>query len=250
MRLALDHWIDTGGRLARFAGNFLWQIRMEDEGRTQVCHKYTAPETDPVVGTEDQHLMTCAWEMPQVNWPGAQTVGANGARGVYAGLGNCIGRGSGGFTVYRPEHWAFAGTYLGYGDVLGAQSRIYGYEVDGLDHIVKDGLPFVTGEDGASDGITILGMGLGTNEETDHNIWGEHLYIGKGEVEWKAKAIFGEVTPQTLDKSKRGNGVIIHWPRPRGEVFTAATCEWVMGLARHDRQVEQVTRNVLTRFCD
>ena len=33
-----------------------------------------------------------------------------------------------------------------------------------------------------------------------------------------------------------------------GEVFTAATCEWVMGLTRRDRQVEQVTRNVLNRF--
>ena len=30
----------------------------------------------------------------------------NGARGVYAGLGTCVGRGTGGFTVYRPRHWA------------------------------------------------------------------------------------------------------------------------------------------------
>ena len=32
------------------------------------------------------------------------------------------------------------------------------------------------------------------------------------------------------------------------EVFHAGTCDWVMGLARHDEAVMQVTRNVLNRF--
>ncbi len=250
MRLAMDNWVETGGRLARFAGNFLWQIRIEDEGRSQICHKYTALETDPVMNTDDQHLLTTAWESQAVDWPGAQTVGVNGARGVYAGLGNCVGRGSGGFTIYRPDHWAFRDSHLGYGDVLGAGSRIYGYEVDGLDHVIKDGLPFPTTDDGASKDILILGLGLGTNAEADHDVWGEHLYIGANELEWKAQTMFGEVTPETLDKSERGNGMMIHWPRRKGEIFSAATCEWVMGLTRRDPQIEQITRNVLRRFCD
>lgn len=248
MRQAVDDWVEAGGRAARFAGNFLWQIRMEDEGRRQVCYKYVAAEQDPVMGTDRQHLMTGAWEQPEVGWPGAQTFAANALKGVYAGLGNCVGRGSGGFTIYRPEHWALAGTHLGYGDVLGADSRIYGYEVDGLDYVVRDGLPLATGEDGASRDIEIIGQGLGTNAEADHGIWGEQLFIGDSDCQFKARALYGAVTPKTMDKAVRGNGVLVHWQRGRGAVFNAATCEWVMGLTRRDPQVEQITRNVLDRF--
>ncbi len=41
---------------------------------------------------------------------------------------------------------------------------------------------------------------------------------------------------------------MIHWRRGKGEVFNAATCEWVVGLAQGDRQVDRITRNVLDRF--
>ena len=250
MRDAVDSWVDAGGRVARFAGNFLWQIRLEAEGKTQVCYKYIATQVDPLMGSEQQHRLTGAWEVPEVNRPGAHTFGVNGLKGVYAGLGNCIGRGPGGFTIYRPEHWAFAGAYVGYGDILGANSRIFGYEVDGLEHIVADGLPYPSGKDAefGTAGLTILGVGLGTNIEADHQVWGEELYIGSADGAWKALALYGEVTPETLDKSARGNGMIIHWPRGKGEIFTAATCEWVMGLTRRDMQVERVTRNVLDKF--
>ncbi len=250
MRDAVDTYVDNGGHVARFAGNFLWQIRLENEGETQVCYKYTAVETDPVMNTNQQHLLTGAWEVPEVNRPGATTFGVNGLKGVYSGLGNCIGRGSGGFTIYRPNHWVFDQAHIGYGDVLGASSRIFGYEVDGLDYIIEDGLPFPVGKDAELAGLTILGVGLGTNEEADHGVWGETLYIGKTDAMWKAYALYGEVTPETVDKSLRGNGMMIHWPRGKGEIFTAATCEWVMGLTRGDMQVEQVTRNVLDRFIE
>ena len=248
MRNAVDTYVEGGGNVARFAGNFLWQIRLEDQGRTQVCYKYIAPESDPVMGTPDQHLLTGAWEIAEVDRPGATTFGVNGLRGIYAGLGNCVGRGNGGFTIYRPEHWAFAGAHLGYGDVLGASSRIFGYEVDGLDHVISDGLPFPTGTDGAALDIEILALSLGTNVEANHGIWGETLYIGSADAVWKARALYGEDSPETLERVSRGNGVIIHWRRGKGEIFTAATCEWVIGLTRGDASVEQVTRNVLDRF--
>ena len=62
--------------------------------------------------------------------------------GVYAGWSRCAAHGSGGFTVYRPEHWSVRDTGLGYGDVLGAASKIFGYEVDGIDYGMAEGLPF------------------------------------------------------------------------------------------------------------
>lgn len=233
--------------MARFAGNFVWQTRIEDQGRTQICYKYTA-EQDPLFGTDEEHLVSGAWEAAPVNRPGALTFGVNGLRGVYAGLGNCVGGGPGGFIVYRPDHWAFEDTNIGYGDVLGAGSRIFGYEVDGLDYNFEDGLPFPACSDGAVPEIENLGMGLATNIEEDHGHWGETLYIGSADAAFKAQALFGDITPETLDACRRGNGMIISWQRGKGEVFTAATCEWIAGLIRGDAQVEQVTRNVLDRF--
>lgn len=96
--------------------------------------------------------------------------------------------------------------------------------------------------------VDILALGLATNIDADHGIWGETLYIGLADAAFKAQVLFGEVTPETLDACKRGNGMIILWPRGKGEIFTAATCEWVAGLIRQDDQVEQITRNVLNRF--
>lgn len=113
---------------------------------------------------------------------------------------------------------------------------------------MEDGLPYPTCTDGAVPEITILAMGLATNIEADTGIWGETLYIGSADAAFKAQALFGKVTPETLDACTRGNGMIVHWPKGAGEIFTAATCEWVAGLIQGDPQVIAVTRNVLDRF--
>src|SRR5690606_26628277 len=105
--------------------------RMGDGGTSQTCYKYIAHEEDPVRGTADERFLTSAWEVPEIGRPGAQTFGVNGTRGIYAGFGHCAPRGAGGFTIYRDRHWAFEGAHLTYGDLLGADSRIFGYEVDG-----------------------------------------------------------------------------------------------------------------------
>jgi hypothetical protein len=59
MRDAVDNYVDGGGNVARFAGNFLWQTRIEDEGRRQICYKYTADQ-DTLAGTDQAHLVTGA----------------------------------------------------------------------------------------------------------------------------------------------------------------------------------------------
>ncbi|MEQ9260929.1 MAG: hypothetical protein RIG84_17720 [Roseovarius sp.] len=248
MRDAVERYVEGGGRVARFAGNFMWQTRIEDEGRRQVCHKYRATTDDPLMGTEAEHLVTGAMELAPVNRPGALTFGVNALRGIYAGLGHCAGAGAGGFTVYRPGHWAFAGAGLGYGDLLGAGARIFGYEVDGLDYRIEDGLPFPACTDGAVPEIEILAMGLATSAEADHGVWGQTLYIGEADAAFTAEGLHCAVTPETLASSSRGSGMIVSWRRGAGEIFTAATCEWVAGLVRGDAQVERVTRNVLDRF--
>ena len=85
-------------------------------------------------------------------------------------------------------------------------------------------------------------------EQKPSKITSATLYIGEEGGRWEAAALHGDPTEEQIASAARGNGVIVHWPRGRGEVFTAGTCEWVMGLKRGDRQVERVTRNVLDRF--
>ena len=248
MRDGLDAYTDAGGRVARFAGNFFWQVRLEDAGRRQICHKARARETDPMFRSDTPHLATLCWDAAELARPAALTMGLSGARGVYAGWGGCVPRGSGGFTVYRPEHWAFADTDLYYGDILGGRSRSFGYEVDGLDYVIREGLPAPTGADGAPPGIDILALGLAVTVEEDHGDHAPDLFIGTRDAEIVAEAVHGRATAALVDQIRRGAGMIATYTRGRGEVFNAGSVEWVAGLIRRDEQVERVTGNVLDRY--
>jgi hypothetical protein len=249
MRDAVDRFVEGGGRVARFAGNFLWQVRLEDGGRTQVCFKYRARKEDPLFNDpERRHLTTNAWEAPEVGRPGASTFGLNALRGVYVGWGGCVPRGPGGFTVYRPEHWAFAGSDLYYGDVLGGASKIFGYEVDGLDYTFRDGLPFPTADAGAPEGLEILAMGHASLLEEHHGNPGTDLFIGDEDLTFAAETLYGAANAEAMEKLRRSSGMIVTFPKGRGEVFHAGTCEWVAGLIDRDPYVERVTRNVIERY--
>jgi hypothetical protein len=159
-----------------------------------------------------------------------------------------VPRGTGGFTVYRPEHWSLAGSDLYYGDVFGGASRIFGYEVDGLDYLIKGGLPYPTETSGAQPGTEIIAMGLASLLEEDHGNPGSDLFIGNEDLAFAAETIFGEATPETMNELRRSSGMIVTFPKGKGEVFHAGTCEWVAGLIDRDPFVERITRNVLERF--
>lgn len=251
MRDAVDRFVDRGGRLARFAGNITWQTRIEDAGRTQVCYKYRARAEDPAYADPaERRRTTTAWEAVEVGRPGAETFGVNGLRGVYAGWGGAAPRQSGGFTVYRPDHWALAGADVFYGDVLGAEARVFGYEVDGLDYTIQNGLPVALGGDGAPEGVEIIAMGLATLLEEDHDGTqsGDAGGIGDADLIFAAEAIHGEATPETLAKRRYGSGMIVYFERGEGAVFTAGTCDWVVGLCDGAKDVSIVTQTVLDRF--
>ncbi|MBL6458267.1 hypothetical protein JMJ55_23290 [Belnapia sp. T6] len=248
MRLAIEAFVERGGRFARFGANFTWQVRLEADGLRQVCYKSNAPESDPIRETGDTARLTTAWEDRHVRWPGATTVGVNGLGGTYANWGRFTPRGSRGFTVYRPEHWAFAGTDLTYGDIFGAEARIFGYEVDGLDYTFRRGLPYPTGEDGAPPAIEILAMTPAVMGESPLESYGYRPYVGVHDWHEKAEMIYGTVNEETLEKSFHGSGMMVSMRRGQGEVLTAASCEWVMGLTRNCAYTQRITRNVLDRF--
>lgn len=249
MRDAVDNYVERGGHAARFAGNFMWQTRMEDEGRRQVCYKYRSRKEDPAyLQGGDVTRATNSWEAPEIGRPGSATFGLNATRGLYAGWGGCAPRGVRGFPVYRPEHWAFAGTGIYYGDLLGADSHVYGYEVDGLDFEIRGGLPYPTSDSGAPDGLQVLAVGMASQVEESADIPIEDQFLTDEDGRFSAETLFGDRSDASLEKVKRGNGMIVNFPRGKGEVFHAGSCEWVAGLLRQDPMVERVTQNVLDRY--
>ena len=247
MRDHVDAFVEEGGKVARFAGNFMWQIRLEDEGRRQVAYKYDAAALDPVAATEP-HRLTGAWEDPRVNCPGALTFGVNALRGIYGSFGGMAPRNPRGYTVFRPEHWAFVGTGLGYADMFGDEANIFGYEVDGLEYTFVNGLPEPLGTDGAPCGLQILAMGWATNAEHGRSEDAYSFMLGDGDARFRASILAPDLSDASVDLHSRGAGMVVHFHKGRGEVFTAATCEWVHGLMRSDIYTVMITKNVLERF--
>jgi hypothetical protein len=160
----------------------------------------------------------------------------------------CTPRGNRGFTVYRPDHWAFAGTDLQYGDLLGADSRIFGYEVDGLDYTFRHGLPYPSGADPVPEGLEILAMGVATNVEARRDFPAADLFLGDDSAHF-ARILYGSDSPEHVARTRYGSGMIAAFRKGRGEVFNAATTEWVHGLMCRDAAVETITRNALERAC-
>jgi hypothetical protein len=132
--------------------------------------------------------------------------------------------------------------------VLGAQSRIFAYEVDGLDYVMRDGLPYPAETERVPDGLEILALGLASNREVARNADPRSLFLGSEDCELHARILYGEVNDETIALAGRGSGMIVSLRRGRGEVFHAGSVEWVAGLLRRDPQVERVTSNVLNRF--
>ena len=198
MRDHLEAWLDRGGKLARFAGNFFWQTRLSDDLLVQTCYKTTAEVADPMAGSQ---RLTSYWDHPRVGRPAAATMGLTGSMGVYAGWSRCAAHGSGGFAIYRPEHWAMAGTGLGYGDVLGATSKIFAYEVDGIDYTMTHGLPFAAEGCGLQGALAIVGLSPATALSYATGDHDRDAFIGAGDAEDLALRLYGGISAETTARA-------------------------------------------------
>ena len=208
------------------------------------CFKYTADD-DPVVGTADERLITSAWVDRRIGWPELSTTGLSFSRGGYSRYGLGVPRASGAYTVWRPAHWAFEGTDLRYGDALGLADAVVGYEVDGCELALEDGLPVPRPGAGAPATLEVLATAparLWAQEEQPSRYAHE-----PGELENVAMAIHGDDWRAHLDGLRNNHAVVGAFTTPGGgTVFNAGCTDWTYGLG--DPAIARVTRNVLDRL--
>ena len=246
MRDRIDAFVDRGGGLARFGGNYLWQVRLSDDGHTQYC--YRTPQADPESDANPRRTTT-VWDYKPIGRPGAQTMGLTGMGGTYNRYGVAVPRSSGGFTVYRPEHWAFEGTDLYYGDLLGGVPvNLATFELDAVEYVIRRGLPYPTFEDGEPETLEILALAPAVRGEEDRFGGRVPLNGPLREALATAEALGDTLPAHHRELEGRGAGMIATFTRGKGEVFNGGSTEWPRALELRDPFVVKIARNVLDRF--
>ena len=243
MRDHVEAFIDAGGNAAFLSGNTaFWQARFEAGHSRLVCYK-TALEADPLYDPAGAPNLSTLWSDPLVGRPESLMTGVSFTRGGYAHMPNSP-RGTGGYQVWQPSHWAFESLALERGASLGTDGLVVGYECDGCELVEQDGVPRAA-PGGAPEGFEVLATAPARLWETHEAPGGLHdSYIG--ELNWVAERLGGGDTAANRARFANGHAVMGAFRRGRGEVFTTGCTDWAYGL--HCNDVAAVTRNVLRRF--
>jgi hypothetical protein len=208
MRERMAAFVAGGGNLAFLSGNIAgYRIHFTDGDTAMTCAKLPPGPGD---GAR-------TWAVDR--WPAGRPENALTGVSLDHGGGWWSGwREPLGYTVQHAGHWAFAGTGLHDGDLLGADPAypLVGYEADGAPYAMRDGLAVPTGDDQTPPTFFILGL--------------------------------AEMSPGWMTAAKHPAATMGIYATPGGgTVFQAATTDWPI-LVPRDRQVAQVTRNVLARL--
>src|SRR6202451_4496452 len=249
MRDTVEAFIARGGNAAFFSGNTsLWQVRIEGDDQDVMVGYKGFFKNDPLMGTDRESELTTFWSDVLVGRPENQMTGVSFTRGGYHRIGRNVTAGLGGYTVHRAGHWMFDGTGLGYGDVLGASATVGGYECDGCVFTYRDGLPYPTLEDGTPPSFEILGT-CPTQHFTRETAPRPPKPGEPSELEYIASRIFGTRDPEGIERIRHGHAWLGAYTNGAGAtVITSGSTDWAHGLAGRDPQIEQVTRNVLTKL--
>lgn len=243
MRDAVERWVDRGGFAAFFSGNTaFWQVRFNGPDQQMTGYKMDF-EQDPVMGTDAEPSVSTMWSDPLTGRPENEMTGVSFTRGGYAHCRNAP-RGSGGYSVWRPEHWVFDGVDLRPGDLVGAEPVVVGYECDGCELTMENGLPVATGSGGTPANLEVLATAparLWLTEDLPSALSDNYV----GELNWVAQRLGGADTEEQRARFANGAAVMAGFTRGQGEVFTVGCTDWAYGLG--DPDVSRITRNVINR---
>jgi hypothetical protein len=223
MRDHLEAFIAKGGNVAFFSGNTCcWQVRTEDDGTAFTCWKQRLV-MDPVYPSGKHATLSTLWSHHLVDRPENRLTGVGFLFGGYHRSHGQFMDGPAAYTVHRPEHWLFAGTNLSRGEAFGGRDSIVGYECDGCEFEMRDGLPVPTHRDGTPEGFTILASCPAKWHPDDSQ------FYDRFPADRVGAAVLGTYT--------RG-----------GTVVTVGSTDWAHGLRGKDPAVERITKNVLDRL--
>ena len=136
---------------------------------------------------------------------------------------------------------------LFYGDLLGTDIPLIGYENDGCPIRFGDnGLPEPDGGVGVPDNLEIIAFAPATLGEDPRAPYPPR--IPREDMDTCSRIAYGEANEQTKQRLMRGHAVMASFRRGKGEVFNGGTTEWAHGLAANDPFLEQITLNVFRRF--
>jgi hypothetical protein len=228
MRDNLEAYIAGGGNVAFLSGNTCcWQVRGEDGGRALTCWKQNAA-MDPIFPKGDFRTLSTLWSHHLVGRPENTLTGVGFLRGGYHLSHGQFMDGKGEYTAHRPEHWLFEGTGLKPGDSFGAKHTVVGYECDGCEFELRDGLPVPTYRDGTPEGFTILAT---------------------APVRWHPDdALWYDRFPRDPDGRPALGAAVLGTYTRGGTVVTAGSTDWAHGLRGGDPVVERMTKNLLDRL--
>ncbi len=248
-RAALDRFVDTGGKLIIFSGNTCyWKVRWEDDGQTLIAHKARGETNDPLWEDPDTRAdATHYWSHEAFDSPEARLTGLSFIYGGYHRLCACVARGAAAYTIYNDTHWALEDTDLYYGDLLGTDVPLIGYENDGCPLTFgEDGLPKPAGGVGVPNNLEIIGVAPATLGEDPRSPYPP--LIPPEDMDTCARLAYGATNDVTKQRLMRGHAVMASFKRGEGEVFNGGTTEWAHGLAAKDAFLEKITLNVFARF--
>jgi hypothetical protein len=223
MRDHLEAFIGDGGNVAFFSGNSVcWQVRSEDNGRALTSWKQWY-NMDPQFQTGEYGELSTLWSHHLINRPENQLTGVGFLYGGYHLSHGQFMDGSGAYKVHRPDHWLFAGTGIKQDEEFGGKNTIVGYECDGCEMTMVNGLPEPTHRDGTPENFVILATAPARWHPDD--------------CEWYDE----------WEKNRLGAAVVGTYTR-NGTVVTVGSTDWAHGLRGDDPVVERITKNVIDRL--
>lgn len=251
-RETIDQFVEAGGNMCVFSGNTCyWKIRWENDGQTMIAHKSNGEVNDPLWENEaTRSEATQIWSHPAFQHPEASTIGLSFIYGGYHRIGNCVAKGQAGFTIYNESHWALSGTDLFYGDVLGDDVLLVGYENDGLPLQFSDKGQLITGAGpGIPENIEIIAAAPVLLVEPSIDDYDQVIPSDPSEqFSAIAKIKFGDDSKESCEAARFGHAVIASFSKGKGQVFNTGTTEWVHGLATDNIYVHTITLNVFDKF--
>ena len=228
MRDTIENYIADGGNVAFLSGNTCcWQVRWDPESQSLTSWKQWFNQDPLYAGDKKDHAkLATLWGHHLLERPENTMTGVGFLHGGYHRSHGQFMDGTGAFKVHRPGHWLFAGTDLKRDAEFGGNDTIVGYECDGCEIEWRDGLPFPTSNDGTPKNFEILAT-CPAQWAAGDSVW----YEKWPSPDHQGNAVFGTY------QSDKG-----------GTVVTTGTTDWVHGLKGGDKDVIQITKNILERL--